>query len=132
MIHVYAIIIAATLNTIRYSIVLSHCVTGDETGVSALGTMSWLTHPGQGCPHRSQLQLVCASVSRTTNSSNATSFNISLVVSASSVNNRVFFIESLLVRLNAIAAATARLCVYCLLLCINCVACNGHTNDTTD
>ena len=39
-IHTYAIIIAATLNTIRYSIVLSHCLTGDETGVSALGTMS--------------------------------------------------------------------------------------------
>ncbi|PYI72314.1 MAG: hypothetical protein DMF08_06425 [Verrucomicrobia bacterium] len=30
---------------------------------------------------------------RTDNSSNATSFNISLVVSASSVNNRVLFIE---------------------------------------
>ena len=29
-IHTYAIIIAATLSTIRYSIVLSHCLTGDE------------------------------------------------------------------------------------------------------
>jgi hypothetical protein len=35
------------------------------------------------------------------------SFNISLVVSASSLNNRVVFIESLLVQLNAIAAGAA-------------------------
>ena len=132
MIHVYAIIIAATLNTIRYSIVLSHCLTGDETGVSAFGTMSRCTHPGQGCPQRSQLQPACASVSRTSNSPNATSFNISLVVSNSSVNNRVFFIESFLVRLNTIAAATARLCVYWVLLCKNCLASNGHTHETTD
>src|SRR6266536_1777991 len=84
--------------------------------------MSRSTHPGQRCPQRSQLQPACASVSRTDNSSNATFFNISLVVSASSVNNSVFFIESLLVRLNDIAAATARLCVYWVLLCKNCVA----------
>ena len=121
-IHTYAIMIAATLNTIRYSIVLSHCLTGDETGVSALGTMSRSTHPGQGCPQQSQLQPACASASRAGISSNATSFNISLVVSASLVNNRVVFIESLLVWLNVIAAATARLCVCWLLLCKNCVA----------
>src|SRR5436190_19894640 len=41
MIQTNAIIIAATLNTIRYSISLSHCLTDDdETGVSALGAMS--------------------------------------------------------------------------------------------
>ena len=34
-IQTYAIIIAATLNTIRHSAVLSHCLTGDETGASA-------------------------------------------------------------------------------------------------
>jgi hypothetical protein len=101
MIHTYAIIIAATLNTIRYSISLFHCLTGDETGVAASGTTSRLTHPGQGCPQRSQLQLACASASRSGNTSNAMFFNISLVVSASSVNNRVVSIESLLVRLNA-------------------------------
>ena len=98
MIQTKLVIIATTLNTIRYSIVLSHCLTGDETGVSALGTMSRSAHPGQGCPQRSQLQPACASVSLTGNSSNATSFNISLVISASLVNNRAVFIESLLVR----------------------------------
>ena len=84
------------------------------------GTTSRLTHPGQGCPQRSQLQSACASASRSGNTSNAMFFNISLVVSASSVNNRVVFIESLLVRLNAIAAAAARLCIYWVLLCKNC------------
>ena len=107
---------------IRHSICLCHCLTGDETGVSALGTMERSTPPGQGCPQRSQLQPACISVSRTGNSSNATSFNISLVVSASSVNSRLVFIESLLVQLNAIAAAAARLCVCWVLLCKNCVA----------
>jgi len=122
MIHTYAIIIAATLNTIRYSISLSHCLTSDETDVSASGTISRPTHPGQGCPQRSQLQPACASLWRTGNLSNATFFNISLVVTASSVSNIVAFIESLLVRLNAIAAATARLCICWVLLCKNCVA----------
>ena len=37
MIHTYAIIIAATLITIRYSILLPHCLTGDETGVLRTG-----------------------------------------------------------------------------------------------
>jgi len=37
MIHAYAIIIAATLNTIRYSISLSHCLTRDETGSLRFG-----------------------------------------------------------------------------------------------
>src|SRR4030095_382629 len=115
-----AIIIAATLNTIGYSISLSHCLTGDETGVFALGMMSQSTHPRRGWPQRSQLQPACASVSRTANPSNATCFNISLPVSTSSVNNRVVFIESLLLQLNAIAAAAARLCIYWLLLCKNC------------
>jgi len=126
MIHTYAIIIAATLNTIRYSICYLTCLTGDETGVFALGSMSGLTHPGQGCPQRSQLQPACASVLRTGNSSHAMFFNISLVVSASSVNNRVFFIESLLVWLNVIAAATARLGICWVLLCKNCVAACGE------
>jgi len=121
MIHTYAIIIRATLNTIRVSISLAHCLTDDETEVFALGTMSRSTHPGQGCPQRSQLQPACASVSRTRDSSNATPFNINLFVSASSVNNKVVFIESLLVQLNAIAAAAARLRVYWVLLCKNCV-----------
>jgi len=120
MIHTNAIIIAATLNTIRYSIWLSHWLTGDETRLSAVGTRR-LTHPGQGCPQRSQLQPACASESRIANSSNATSFNISLVISASSVNNRLAFIESLLLLLNAIAAAAARLCICWVLLCINCL-----------
>ena len=70
----------------------------DETGVSAPDTTSGLTHPGHGCPQRSQLQPTCASISRTGNSSNVTSFNISLVVSASSLNKRVGFIESLRMR----------------------------------
>src|SRR5262245_34006905 len=96
MIHTNVIISAATLNTIRYSILLSHCLTDDETGVSALGTMSRLIHLGQGCPQRSQLQPTCGSVSRTCNSSNGTSCNINLVVSVSSLNKRVGFIESLL------------------------------------
>src|SRR5262245_3077189 len=95
MIHTYIIIIAATLNTIMVSILSSHCLTDDKTGVSAPGTMSGLTQPGQGCPQRSQLQPACASVSRSGNSSDATSFNISLVVSVSSPNKRVGFIESL-------------------------------------
>jgi hypothetical protein len=48
MMHTYAIIITPTLNTIRYSIFLSHCLTHAESGVSALGTMSRSTHAGQG------------------------------------------------------------------------------------
>ena len=95
MIHTYIIIIAATLNTISISILLSYCLTDDETGVSEPGAMLGLTHPGQGWPQRSQLQPACASVSRSDNSSNGTSFNISLFVSASSLNRRVGFIESL-------------------------------------
>ena len=116
MIHTYAIIIAATLNTIRYSISLFHCLTGDETGVSASGTASRLTHPGQGCPQRSQLQPPCASAWRSGNLSNAMFFNISLAVSVSSVNKRVVFIESLLVRpkLRRPLAAAGRLLSFAL------------------
>jgi len=121
MIHTYAIIIAATLNTISASMSLSHCLTDVETGVSASGTMSRLTHPGQGCPQRSQLQPACASVSRTGNSSNATSFNISLAVSASSLNKRVGFIESLPVLPKLRRSLVARLGICWLLLCKNCV-----------
>ena len=48
IIQTYAVIIATTVNTIRYSISFSQCLTGGETGVSGLSTTSGLTHPGQG------------------------------------------------------------------------------------
>ena len=86
---------------------LSHCLTDGDTGVDAPGAMSRFTHPGQGCPQRSQLQPTCASASRAGNSSNATSFNINLVVSASSVNKRVGFIESLPTASKTTAIASA-------------------------
>lgn len=122
MIQTKLVINATTPNTIRYSISLSHCLTGDETGVPASGRMSRSTHPGQGCPQRSHLLPGNASVSRTGRSSNATSFNIRLFVLVSSVNNRVVFIESPLVQLNAITAPRVRLCICWVLLCKNCVA----------
>ena len=125
MIQTKVIIIAATLNTIRYSIYLPRCLTGDEIGASTFGPMLRPTQPGHGWPQRSQLQPACASLSRTANSSIAFSFNISLTVSGSSRNKKVGFIESLLVRLKAMVLVMARLCVYWVLLCKNCVAACG-------
>ena len=49
MIHTNAIIIAATLNTIRYSISLFHCLTGDETGSVGFGYDAVDAH-GTGMP----------------------------------------------------------------------------------
>lgn len=94
-IHTYAIIMAATLNTIRYSIRYVTVRLVMKPGSLFRVSCSGGRDPGHGWPQRSQLPLACASLSRTGTSSNATSFNISLVVSVSSVNNRALFIESL-------------------------------------
>src|SRR5215469_2143758 len=122
MIQTYAIIIAATLNTISYSISLSHRLTRDETGVSALGTMSWSTHPGQGCPQRSQLQPRLPLPGRVAVGSGAAFISCSLAAPISSFNKRIVFIGGLLFRCNTTDGGITRLHVDCLLLCKNCVA----------
>ena len=85
---------------------------------------------GHGCPHWSQLQPACASVSRICAQSNATSFNISVAVSGPSFNNRVVFISApLLVQTTAVTIAP--LGVDWLLLCKNCASssnCSGGKN----
>ena len=122
MIQTKAIIIAATVNTMRYSIYLPRCLTADEIGTSAFVCSLRSRHPTHGWPQRSQLRPARASLSRTVATADVNSFNISLAVWGSSLNKGIGFIESLLVRLNVIAVATARLSVCWLLLCKNCVA----------
>ena len=50
MIQTKLVIIATTLNTIRYSISLFHCLTGDEIGVSASGEQRAVNTPRTGMP----------------------------------------------------------------------------------
>ena len=92
MIQTYAVIIATTLNTIRYSMLLAHSSKGNENGRSPFSSALLWPQPEQGWPQRSQLQPATASVSCTGAPVGAGFSSSSLACTVSSFNKRVVFI----------------------------------------
>ena len=101
MIQTYAVIIATTLNTIRYSMLLAHSSKGNENGRSPFSSTLLWPQPEQGWPQRSQLQPATASASPSFTLAGAAFCNSNLVCTVSSFKNRVVFMYLLLLLLHS-------------------------------
>ena len=90
MIQTYAVIIATTLNTIRYSMLLAHSSKGNENGRSPFSSTLLWPQPEQGWPQRSQLQPATASASPSFTLAGAAFCNSNLVCTVSSFKKESF------------------------------------------
>ena len=100
---------------------LPRCLMADEIGASASSGLLCSTPPDTDGPSNHNCTLRTLTL-RNCSSPDVTSCNISNPVSGSSLNKKVAFIESLPVRPKLRHPLAARLGVYCVLLCKNCVA----------